>query len=342
VVEQGTHKPLVGGSNPPSATNLSHLTDPPEPLVAALRRGAERLIPDGVPLVLAVSGGPDSMALLVAAAALAANRGWRLSVAHLDHALRPGSADEARWVADAAAELGLPAEVRRVDVAELAAGEGWSIEEAGREARYRFLEEVAAGLGADALVATAHTLDDSAETVVLNLVRGAGLSGVRGIPSRRGRIVRPLLRERRDDLRAALDQAGIRYLVDPTNEDVSFVRNRIRSEILPALGRLNPSVAVTLARYAHLAAEDDELLDALAAAELARRAKSDGWIDWHKPPARALGRRIVRIMAGDPAPSAERTEAVLDAVEGPKGGLTIELGAGRSASVRGRRLRIGR
>jgi tRNA(Ile)-lysidine synthase len=292
--------------------------------------------------VLAVSGGPDSTALLHGAAALARDRGWRLTVAHLDHALRQTSADEAAAVAAAAAALGLPAEVRRVDVAAVATAEHRSLEDAGRQARYRFLEEVAISHAPDALIATAHTADDAAETILLRLARGSGLRGLRGIPARRARIVRPLLHARRSVLRAALDAAGIGYLTDPSNANLAHARNRVRGELLPALERLNPAAVEALVRFGRLAADDDNLLDALAAAELARRRDGmDGAIDWHDPPARALGRRVLRLAIGDPGPSAERIEALLDAAEGPRGGLVIELGGGRGASVRERRIRLG-
>ena len=339
MVEQGTHKPLVGGSNPPSATSS---TDALRRITDALEAGVARLkVPDGSAIVLAVSGGPDSTALLCGAAAIAPQHGWRLIVAHLDHALRPTSADEAAAVAAGAMSMGLPVEVRRIDVAALAAAEHRSLEDAGRQARYRFLEEVAAPHGSGALVATAHTADDAAETILLRLARGSGLRGARGIPARRGRIVRPLLHARRAVLRAALDAAGIGYVTDPSNEDLAHMRNRVRGELLPALERLNPAAVEALTRFGQLAADDDDLLDALAAAELTRRRDSeDGSIDWHDAPARALGRRVLRLALGDPPPSAERIEALLDAAQGPRGGLTIELGARRRGSVRERRIRL--
>jgi tRNA(Ile)-lysidine synthase len=296
--------------------------------------GAESLaIAPNAELVLAVSGGPDSMALLHGAAA--AGR-WQLTVAHLDHALRPQSADEAAFVAGAAAALGQPFESRRTDVAALARAEGRSIEDAAREARYRFLEDVAPD---GALIVTAHTADDAAETVLLNLLRGSGLGGVRGIPARRGRIVRPLLAERRAMLRGLLDEAGIVYRLDPSNADPAFLRNRVRAELLPLLEELRPGAVERIGQFARLAADDDALLDELAAAELERRS-IDGEIDWHEPPGTALGRRILRLALGDPAPSAERVEALLEAAAGERGGVTIELGGGRSASVRQRRIRL--
>jgi tRNA(Ile)-lysidine synthase len=260
-------------------------------------------------------------------------------VAHLDHGLRPESADDAAFVADASAALGLPSEIRRADIAALARSGGVSIEEAGREGRYAFLHEVA---GQDGLIATAHTLDDSAETVLLNLLRGSGLGGVGGIPARRGRIVRPLLHARRSALRALLDEAGLAYRDDPSNDDPAFLRNRVRAEVIPLLEDLRPGVVERIARYSRLAADDDALLDQLAAAELARRRDAENRIDWHDPPAPALGRRVLRLAIGDPAPSAERLEALLESASGARGGLRIELGGGRVASVRERHICIGR
>jgi len=310
-------------------------------LATMVEGGADALaIPENAALVLAVSGGPDSMALLHGAARLVADkaRHWQLTVAHLDHALRPDSADDAAFVADAAAGLDLPFVTRRVDVAALARAGRRSIEDAGREARYRFLDEEAAG---DALIATAHTLDDRAETVLLNLLRGSGLAGTRGIPARRGRIVRPLLAVRRQTLRALLDAAGLAYRLDPSNDDPSFLRNRVRAELIPLLESLRPGAVERIGRFADLAADDDALLEELAVVELARRT-ADGAIDWGRPPPPALGRRVLRLAIGDPAPSAERIEALREAAAGDRGGVQIELGAGRVASVRHRAIRIGR
>lgn len=281
-------------------------------------------------IVLAVSGGADSMALLHGAAE---RRHRFLVVAHLDHGLRPESAHDAASVAEASADLGLTSTIRRIDVAAMARTEGLSTEEAGRQARYSFLDEVA---GDDGLIATAHTLDDSAETVVLNLMRGSGLGGVGGIPVRRGRILRPLLHARRSALRTLLDEGGVAYRDDPSNDDPAFLRNRVRGEVIPLLENLRPGVVERIARYSRLARDDDALLDELAAAELARRRDSGSRIDWHDPPAPALGRRVLRLAIGDPAPSAERLEALLEAAGGARGGLRIELGGGRVASVRER------
>ena len=316
--------------------------DPLDRLAALVAAGADHLeIEDDVQLVLAVSGGADSIALLHGAAWLVAThqRAWQLSVAHLDHGLRPDSADDAAFVIATADALGLPAEVRRTDVAALARDAGRSVEEAGRGARYRFLEEIAPP---GALIATAHTLDDVAETVLINLLRGSGLGGMAGIPARRGRVVRPLLADRRAELRSLLDAAGLEFRTDPSNADPAFLRNRVRAEVLPVLESIRPGAVERIGRFSRLAAADDAFLDELAAAELARRTGASGSIDWRTPPVPALGRRVLRLAIGDPAPSAERIEALRGAAERDRGGLTVELGAGRVASVRGRRIRIRR
>lgn len=321
---------------------LSPSADPLDRLAQLLGAGADRLgIETDARLLLAVSGGADSVALLHGAARLVATgrRAWQLSVAHLDHGLRPDSADDAAFTAAAAATLGLPVELRRTDVAELARQGGRSIEEAGRDARYRFLEEAAP---AGALIATAHTLDDAAETVLMNLLRGSGLGGVAGIPARRGRVVRPLLDERRAELRGLLDAAGIAHRDDPSNVDVAFLRNRVRAELLPVLESIRAGAVERIGRFSRLAADDDVLLDGLAAAELASRTDESGAVDWRSPPPAALGRRVLRLAIGDPSPSAERIEALRTSAEGDRGGVVIELGAARVASVRERRIRIER
>jgi tRNA(Ile)-lysidine synthase len=288
-----------------------------------------------------VSGGPDSIALLQGCARAAATLrpDWHLTVAHLDHALRPESADDAAFVADAARATGLPFVQRRTDVAALARDENRSLEDAGREARYRFLDEVAPP---GSLIVTAHTADDAAETVLLNLLRGSGLAGARGMPMRRGRIVRPLLHERRATLRSLLDAAGVAYRDDPSNVDPAYLRNRVRHELLPLLEQIRPGGVGRIGQFARLAADDDALLDELAAADLERRTGDDGSIDWRDPPDVGLGRRVLRRAIGEPAPTAERIDALLDAAEGGRGGRTIELGGRRSASVLRRRITIAR
>jgi len=332
-------------------TRLASVSDTPSsngsvsgPLSALATRFESSLLrldtADGVPLVLAVSGGPDSIALMHLAVAASPAHGWRPHVAHLDHGLREGSADDAQFVADAASLLGVDVTIHKTDVAALAAERGDGLEEAGRVVRYAFLEEVAAAAGPDALVLTAHTADDQAETVLLHLARGAGLAGLSGIAERRGRVLRPLLGERRATLRQALDGAGIRYRIDPSNEDPRFSRNRARRDLLPAFEGLHGRAVEAVSRMALQAADDERLLDALALTALAARRSADGWIDWRPAPPAAIAARMVRAAAGTPAPSSERTEALVAAANDGRGGRVIELGGGRMVVLRGGRVRI--
>lgn len=219
------------------------------------------------PLVVGVSGGPDSLALLdVLARLLPAER---LIVAHLDHALRPTSADDAALVAQAAAERGLRFVAERADVAGLARDSRQSLEAAGRAARYDFLARVARAAGAAAVV-VGHHADDQAETILLHLLRGAGVAGLRGMavaaPLPGGPdlwLLRPLLGVSRADIETYCALAGLRPALDASNADPSFVRNRLRHELLPLLATYNPQIAQQLRETGAIAAAEDDLLTAL-------------------------------------------------------------------------------
>ena len=199
-----------------------------------------------------------------------------------------------------------------------------SLEDAGRLARYRFLEELAAALGPAAFIATAHTADDVAET-------DAPAHGARQRPAWAARDPGAARADRSPAARraatatcaTALDEAGIAYLLDPTNDDASAAaRNRVRAEVLPALERLNPARGRGASSgWPGSRRTTTTPLDAIAAAELARRRNRTGASTGVEPPARAIGRRVLRLAIGEPSPSAERIEALLDAAEGPRGGL---------------------
>lgn len=237
------------------------------------------MLPVGGSVVLAVSGGGDSMAMLAAFADLARrrNRRWSLHVGHLNHCLRGEEADEdARFVVATAEQLGLPVTVERVDVAEVADREGGSIEEVARHLRYAFLQRLAERTASDA-VATAHTAEDNAETVLHRICRGTGLRGLVGIPPsrpiRRGssvHLIRPLIRLHRDQLRAFLRNRHLPWREDAGNLDPGPTRNCIRLEILPLLAdRLNPRIVDALCRLAETAEPAWEAARGAAAAVLA-------------------------------------------------------------------------
>lgn len=208
-------------------------------------------------MVVALSGGPDSTALLAALAALQARGAvGPVRACHVDHGLRSGSERDAEHCRELCGQLGVPFEARRVAVA---AG---NRQEQARLARYAALREAAAG----ARLATGHTRSDQAETVILRLLRGSGARGLGGIPPRRsGRaIVRPLLDVGRAEVLAYLRDRQIRWLEDPSNSTGAYLRNRVRREILPALAALAPGAERALARAADLLREDDRALERAA------------------------------------------------------------------------------
>jgi len=237
----------------------------------AVRRTMVRhhLCPPGTRLLVALSGGSDSVALLYLMRELAAPGGHAVvGLAHFNHQLRSeADRDEAFCVA-LAARLGLPCQVGRGDVRSRATADGLSVEDAARRERYAFLEQAAAAAGATR-IATGHTRDDQAETFLLKLARGAGLSGLGGIYPMKGSLVRPLLGVTRADLQAFLRGHGETWVEDATNADLDNPRNRVRHVVLPLMrDALGPAVDEAIARSAALAAEDGAWLDAQAAAYL--------------------------------------------------------------------------
>lgn len=217
-------------------------------LPETLRRALLRLAPEARRLLVAVSGGGDSVALLRLLLALPEPR-WGLEVAHLDHALRPDAAEAAAFVRALCWEHGVACHTARVDVARIAKDRGWNLEDAARRLRYGFLTRTAKRVGADAVV-TAHTQDDQAETVLMQLLRGA--AHLQGMPARQGRVLRPLLEVPRSALRAYLRALGQDCLEDPTNADTSRTRAWVRHVLLPTLAARAPHVKATLARHAAL------------------------------------------------------------------------------------------
>lgn len=201
----------------------------------------DELVSRGARVLVACSGGGDSVALLRLLAGVAVERELTLAVAAVDHRTRPGTADELRFVADLAQGLGLP--FRALVLAEDGAGRS---EDALRRDRLRALDEAARACGA-AWIATGHQADDAAETVLMRLLRGAGLDGLGGIRPRHGPLLRPLLGFRRGELRDWLRRDGVRWLDDPSNDDVRRLRARVRHLLLPALRTASPGLPGELA-----------------------------------------------------------------------------------------------
>jgi tRNA(Ile)-lysidine synthase len=224
------------------------------------------MLAGGESVLIGVSGGADSVALLAALVALM--RDWRLTlhVLHVDHGLRPDSARDGEFVRALGARLGVPVAVERVEI-----GRG-SVEAAARAARYAALETWADRVGASR-IAVGHTADDQAETVLMRALGGAGARGLAAIPPVRGRVIRPLIELRRRRLRDALEVAGLEWVEDPSNRDPKFLRNRVRHELLPLLAAAyRADVVPSLVDLARRLRETIDALDRTAAAEFARLA----------------------------------------------------------------------
>ncbi len=228
----------------------------------------------GGSVLLAVSGGADSSALLVGTALVRSQLALSVEVATLDHGLRPEAREEGEGVARLAARWGLPCHARGL---RLTPGPG--LEARAREARYAVLEALRRERGLDA-VATAHTASDQAETLLMRLVRGTALRGAASIHRARPFLVRPLIELTREEVEAFLEEQGVSFVVDPMNVDPAFLRTRIRHEVLPALSRAAGfSVTEHLATFARRVAEDEALLGSLAQAAWRRLELASGELD---------------------------------------------------------------
>lgn len=228
--------------------------------------GANQLICPGDGVVVGLSGGPDSVFLLYALHTLQARLGFTLRAVHVHHGIRGAEADRDEAFSEKlCAKLAVPFQAVHVAAPEYAAQHGLSLEEAARILRYEALETARQQMGTpSAWIAVAHHLDDQAETVLHNLVRGAGLRGLAGMENRRNHVIRPLLSIKREDILKWLEQNNIPYVTDSTNADPHYTRNRIRSTVLPELRAINPEASAHIAHSAALLREADAYFHALA------------------------------------------------------------------------------
>lgn len=305
-------------------------------------------------IVVGVSGGADSTALLLALQELksASKLFVNICVAHLDHKLRKTSSRDARWVADLAAKFGYDCVIGRAKVAELARANSENLEQAARRARYAFLERTAKRKSAK-YVLTAHTMDDQAETVLLRLMRGSAGAGLGGMDAVRRlgestsiKLVRPLLWARRTDTENYCRLRKTTFLVDEMNSDTGFSRVRVRQQLVPLMQSFNNRIVEALSRTAAQLREDRAVL-ATDSNELLERASLDSAENdeetevpplnvkllANEPPAlrrRALREWIAKARGGTRRLEMVHLLAVEKLLEGSAGGRTVELpGGGR-------------
>ncbi len=222
------------------------------------------MLQKGDSVLVGVSGGPDSMALLHSLMALSDSMDMRLGVAHLNHCLRQKAADkDEKFVKSVAKKLGLPFFIEKTNILKEREKTGLSLEEAGREARYHFFNAVCRKMQFDK-IAVGHHQDDNAELILLNLLRGSGPAGIGGIPPVRKNIIRPLIRTPRAKIIDYIELQKIDYVIDQSNDDVRFARNKIRHQLLPLLkNNYNPKISETLNRLGTILQSEEEWISAL-------------------------------------------------------------------------------
>src|SRR4051794_6045734 len=317
-----------------------------DPSVAAVRLAVRRALPEAPATVLvACSGGADSLALLTATVFEAGQAGVRVVGVTVDHGLQEGSAAHAQHVVTQMSDLGVDETVAiRVTVE----SRGRGPEAAAREARYAVLEEMAQRIGAERVL-LGHTLDDQAETVLLGLARGSGGRSIAGMRRGFDMFVRPLLDVRRAQTEGACRAQGVEWWNDPHNHDPRFTRSRVRHRVLPVLEEeLGPGVTEALARTADLLREDAAALDGLASTLLVRARDGGGLdLDVLRDQPDALSSRVLRaacLEAGCPETELTRRHVLtlLAVVAGPVGGKRLQLPGHLTAYRDGPFLRFGR
>jgi tRNA(Ile)-lysidine synthase len=299
------------------------------------------ILADGERIIAAVSGGPDSTALLLILSRLAPKVHVDVTVAHLTHQLRTETEDsgDLEFVNSLASTLNLRFVHSSADVRTYARDHHLSTEDAARRLRYSLIAEQARTSGATS-IALGHTLNDQAETVLLHLIRGAGLSGASGMtpraPSPFGDspdLARPLLSLRREETQRYCRESGLIPRTDPTNDLLTATRNKVRHEVLPALGRLNPRVDEALARFAESAGSDATYLDQLAGSAFDQLADSSAssisitrtdFGDLARPIAtRVIRLAFAHVHGSDIDLEATHIEALLEALRGPPGSHSL-------------------
>lgn len=291
----------------------------------------EHLISPGDRVLCALSGGADSVSLLLCLREL----GISVCACHLNHCLRGAQSDSDEvFCRDLCRRYDIPFVSGREDAAEAARRTGQSLETAARELRYAFFDVCAQKFRADR-IATAHTADDNLETILFRLIRGTGAAGLAGIPPKRGNIIRPLLRVERREVEQFLRLRGQEWRTDATNAEDSCTRNRIRHQVVPALRDIAPDAAKHAGLTAQLLRQDNDALEALV--------QDDPSVDWlNSQPEAIRSRAVRRILCAAGVPEGELTYGHVRAAEElcRRGRGSVSLPGGYCAEIRQRMLRI--
>ncbi len=230
-------------------------------MISKVNEAIERwsMLNDCSGVVVGLSGGADSVSLLYIMREICAEKNKIIRAVHINHGIRGAEADRDELFCRRLCEkIQVPVDVFSFDIPQLSKAEGIGLEECGRKYRYRCFEKISEQY--NLRIATAHTLSDSAETVLLNITRGCGIAGLRGIPAVRDRIIRPLILSSRDDIERYCADNSIEYVTDETNFDDSYSRNRVRLRVIPELKKLNPDFLSAIERLSYTAYEDDQYL----------------------------------------------------------------------------------
>ena len=297
------------------------------------------MLPQGCAVVAGLSGGADSTALTHFLFTHQKEYGVSLTAVHVNHGIRAAAGEDEEAARRFCQGLGAPFRALRADVPALARQKGLSLEDCGRRVRYGFFRQVLAELGGPGRIATAHTSTDSAETMLLNLTRGAGARGLRGIPPVRGEVVRPLISLTRQEVEAYCRWYRLPFVQDETNFTEEYARNKIRLRVTPALRELNPALERAMARSAQLLAQDDALLYRMARQALEEARRGAGW---SLPALRRLERPVLSramILAAEEAGCARLTrENVEEMVQAALHGGGAAVAGGIQITARGNTL----
>ena len=273
---------------------------------------ANRLLERGDKVIVALSGGADSVSLLHVLLSIKDQYDLNICAAHFNHMIRGEEADlDERFCRELCARLDAELFAGRADVPAIAAESGESLELCGRRLRYAFFEELTAG-HPDAKIATAHNRSDNTETVLMNLIRGSGIAGMAGIPVKRSNIIRPLLCCSREEIEAYCAENSLDYVTDSTNLCDDYTRNKLRLNILPLLREMNPSLDEGVERMTSIMREADEYLNKVSEQELKKSRNEYGY-------------RCEKLLALDKAVLSYAVKNIDEEVEAPVDSLHIGL-----------------